>query len=75
MKEPNVHVTPHSEGGWSVMREGDERASRVFDTKEEAVEFGKNLARVNMVEYIEHNHDGRIAERNSYGNDPYPPAG
>lgn len=75
MKEPNVHVTPHHDGGWSVMREGDERASRVFDNKEEAVEFAKDLARVNMVEYIEHNRDGRIAERNSYGNDPYPPAG
>ena len=39
-------------------------------TKAEAVEAGRDLARARKVEHIIKGEDGRISERNSYGNDP-----
>ena len=39
-------------------------------TKAAAVEAGRDLARARKVEHIIKGEDGRIAERNSYGNDP-----
>jgi hypothetical protein len=44
-------------------------------TKEEAVAAGRETARARRTEHVIHNLDGTIAERNSYGNDPYPPPG
>jgi hypothetical protein len=33
------------------------------------------MAKARKTEHLIHNMDGTIAERNSYGSDPYPPAG
>lgn len=44
-------------------------------TKEEAVDAGREAARSRSTEHVIHNMDGTIAERNSYGNDPFPPPG
>jgi len=55
--------------------EGGDRASSVHATKAEAVKRGRELAIAANTEQLIHNMDGTIAERNSYGNDPYPPAG
>lgn len=33
------------------------------------------MAKNDGVEHLIHNKDGTISERNSYGNDPYPPKG
>jgi hypothetical protein len=45
------------------------------DTKESAVEAGRERARRDETEHVIHNMDGTIAERNSYGSDPHPPPG
>lgn len=43
--KPDVwHVTPNSGGGWRVKREGNARATRIVDTKEQAVEAARQLA-------------------------------
>jgi hypothetical protein len=42
---------------------------------EEAVAAGRAMARAERTEHLIHNLDGTIAERNSYGADPYPPPG
>jgi hypothetical protein len=60
---------------WANEVEGGERASSVHTTKDEAVKRGRELAKAGRTEHVIHNMDGTIAERNSYGNDPYPPAG
>lgn len=70
----NIHVV-HSLGEWKVRREGSLRASKVFDTKKAAVDYGKRIGRTDRVELYVHNVDGRISLRNSYGNDPFPPKG
>jgi len=44
-------------------------------TKENAVAKGEQIARQEKVEIFIHGKDGKIQERNSYGNDPFPPRG
>ena len=73
-KKPEVHTIPHGDG-WANRRAGSDRVSRVYRTKEEAGQAGRNTARRESTEHIIHNRDGRISERNSYGNDPHPPKG
>jgi hemerythrin superfamily protein len=55
---------------WQVKREGASRASRVFDTQREAAEFGRTLAKREKVELVIAGRDGKIRQRDSYGNDP-----
>ena len=69
------HVEPRDEGGWEVKGEGALRASRVFDNKQEAIDYARQLSINQKVEMIVHNKDGEIAWRNSYGSDPHPPKG
>lgn len=68
------HVVP-SEGGWSVRKAGSSRATRKFATQQEAVRAATEIARNQGGEVYIHGEDGRIRERNSYGNDPHPPRG
>lgn len=71
----NQHVTPNPNGGWQVKGEGNTRATALTSTQAEAIEFATNIARSQQSELFIHGKDGRIRERNSYGNDPYPPKG
>jgi uncharacterized protein YdaT len=71
-----VHtVYRKDEGIWANEVEGGERASSRHEIKSAAVERGRELAMAAHTEHVIHNQDGTISERNSYGNDPYPPAG
>jgi uncharacterized protein YdaT len=69
------HVVPNRSGGWDVKRGGAERASGHFDTKQEAVEQGREISRNQGTELRIHNQDGRIAQSDSHGHDPNPPKG
>ncbi|KSU89236.1 MULTISPECIES: DUF2188 domain-containing protein [Bacillales] len=71
----NQHVTPHSGGGFQVKGAGNSRATKVFDTQREAISFARDIAKNQQSELFIHNRTGQIRERNSYGNDPYPPRG
>jgi hypothetical protein len=76
--KPGVHVVPHksSDGSdWQVKREGAQRASGTYDTQAEAESVGREIARNNNSEFYLHNREGVIRERDSYGNDPFPPKG
>jgi hypothetical protein len=68
-----VH-TLHRGGAWFNEIEGQEPFSS-HHTKEEAVAAGRAQARAMRTEHLIHNLDGTIGERNSYGNDPFPPRG
>lgn len=50
----NYHIVANSHSGWDVWREGGKRASAHFKTKAEAVHRGKELARSQRVELIQH---------------------
>jgi hypothetical protein len=66
--------TVYSGGIWINEVEGEGRVSSHV-TKEEAVAAGRDAARSRRTEHVIHHVDGTIAERNSYGNDPFPPRG
>ena len=70
----NQHVVPHP-NGWAVKGAGNERATRVVETQREAVEIGRQIAQNQQSELFVHRENGQIRERNSYGNDPFPPKG
>lgn len=69
------HVTPHPEGGWQVKAEGASRATVRTETQKEAIKRGKQIAMNQGAELYIHNKQGQIRERNTYGIDPFPPAG
>lgn len=74
MAKKGQHVVP-SGGKWSVRKAGASRASGTFDTQKEAVKKATEIARNQKTELYIHGKDGRIRERNSYGDDPHPPKG
>ncbi|MGH9421185.1 MAG: DUF2188 domain-containing protein [Thermoanaerobaculia bacterium] len=69
------HVVPDPDGGWNVKRGGAERASGHFDTKEEAIDRGREISRNQHTELRIHNKDGQISQSDSHGHDPDPPKG
>lgn len=74
MAKRGQHVAPR-EGGWGVRRAGASRATGVYATQKEAIDAATRIARNQQTDVYVHGRDGRIRERNSYGNDPYPPRG
>lgn len=70
----NQHVLPHPDG-WQVKGEGNNRATVVVPTQAEAIETAREIAISNKSELLIHGQNGQIRQKNSYGNDPYPPKG
>lgn len=62
--------TTFKNGHWTNLVEAEEATDRLFQTKDRAVEAGRELAKQRGVEHIIKNQDGTIAERNTYGDDP-----
>lgn len=69
------HIVPNPGGGWDVKRGGGTRASGHYDTKQEAVDHGRQISRNQSTEFRIHNRDGRISQSDSYGGDDFPPKG
>lgn len=70
----NQHVVPHKKN-WAVKGEGNTRYTANMETKNEAIVKARRIAKNKRSELVIHNKNGKISERNSYGNDPYPPKG
>ena len=69
-----IHIVSNpNRGGWDAKRPNADRASKHFDTKKEAMEWGRDLAKREGLELIPHGTDGKIQNPNIYGNDPCPP--
>ena len=71
----NQHVTPHPNGGWQVKGAGNLKATVRTKTLAEAYKVAKEIATNEHSEVIVHGQNGRIREKNSFGNDPFPPKG
>ena len=71
----NQHVTPNKNGGWNVKGAGNTKATRIVSTQKEAIKIATSFAQKQHSEVIIHGVNGKIRERNSYGNDPFPPRG
>lgn len=74
MAKKSQHVVPLG-NGWAVLAEGRKTASVITTRQSEAISYAKDVAKKQRAEVIIHGRDGKIRERNSYGNDPYPPEG
>ena len=68
----NQHVVKTPDG-WGVRGEHNTRITQKFDTQKEAIAKAREIAINQKSELFIHGENGRIRERNSYGNDPYPP--
>jgi Uncharacterized protein conserved in bacteria (DUF2188) len=67
------HVVPSGTGGWAVKNSGATRASRTFETQQQAVTYAQGAAKKVGTELYIHGRDGTIKDKRSYGNDPMPP--
>ena len=74
MPRRNQHVVPHPDG-WAVKGAGSQRTTSVHDTQQAAIDRAGGIARNQGTELLIHGRNGRIWERNSQGNDPFPTSG
>lgn len=75
MAGKNQHVTPHPKGGWQVKSASNTRATVRTTTQREAADIARRIAINQHSERLIHRTTGEIRQKNSYGNDPYPPKG
>lgn len=59
------HVVP-ANGSWAVKRAGSDRASKIFNTQKEAVNYGQKVAQNKRSELFVHSSSGRIKSRQSF---------
>lgn len=53
------HVVPH-QGKWAILKEGNEKESHIYATKEEALEKAKAMGIKENVGIVVHKEDGKI---------------
>jgi len=70
----NQHVVPRS-SGWAVHGAGNSKDTSQHATQGAAISAARQIAKNQHVEVVVHGRDGRIREKDSYGNDPFPPKG
>ena len=70
MNTKSTHIVPNTNGGWDIEQSNAQRSSGHFNTKQEAVERGRTISKNQKTEFVIHNQNGRIARKDSHGNDP-----
>jgi hypothetical protein len=74
MAGKNQHVVPHGDE-WAVRGAGNQRVTSLHPTQAAAEERAREIARNQHSELFIHRPNGQIRDRDSYGNDPFPPEG
>jgi hypothetical protein len=69
MSKRNIHVVPHGDT-WAVRTEGNQRVTVTAPTQAAAAAIARGMGIQREGEVFIHRPDGRIRDRNSYGNDP-----
>jgi len=72
-KTNHVVAVSSKSGDWAVRKSGSVRATKIFKTKDEAEKYGVEISKNEKTELYIHGKNGKIQNRNSYGNDPFPP--
>lgn len=70
----NQHVVPHNEK-WGVRGAGNEKVTKIADTQKQAIVIAKEIAKNQNSEVVIHRPNGQIRDKDSFGNDPFPPEG
>ena len=73
MPRNSYHVSAAPNGEWSVRRGGALKASRNFEEKSAAIDYGKTLSINSKSELVIHRKDGTIINALRYAKDPIPP--
>ena len=70
----STHVVPNKEkGGWDIKQSNGQKSSGHFDTKKDAVDRAREISKNQKTELTIHNKAGKIAKKDSHGNDSHPP--
>lgn len=72
-KGKNQHVVPNGDKGWKLQGEGNMRATKLAKTQKEVIDIGRKISKNQKSELVIHGKDGKIRDKDSYGNDPHPP--
>ena len=68
----NQHVVPRG-STWAVKEVGSHQDTSTHRTQRGAIETAKGIAKQEKSEVVIHRPDGRIRDKDSYGQDPCPP--
>ena len=68
----NQHITKKN-GEWRVIGERNKKTTKKFATQKEAIDYGRKVAINQQSELVIHGVNGKIRDKDSYGNDPIPP--
>ena len=75
-KRKVVYVSPGEKGTWKVKNQGAQRATRTFENKNDAVKYGRQIAKnADLGQLRIQKQDGKLQTEYTYGEDPYPPEG
>ena len=69
------HVVHNPQGGWDIKKGGGKKASNHFDIKQVAIDKAREISQNQGSELFIHGLNGRIQQKDSHGNDPFPPEG
>ena len=72
MPKKNQHVVS-SGNNWGVRGEGNKKITSIHKTQSDAIKAAIKIAENQKSEVVIHRRDGRIRDKDSYGNDPNPP--
>ncbi len=71
MAKRNAHVVPVPLNRlWAVRIEGNTKPTSTHRTQKEAISVARDIAKKNKSEVVIHGRDGKIRDKDSYGNDP-----
>jgi len=73
MTKKNQHVVPTGDGKWGIRGEGNSKVTKKTPTQTEAIDIARDIAKNQSSEVVIHRKDGKIRDKDSYGNDPIPP--
>ena len=71
-RNKNQHVVPYDKL-WAVRGEYNSKVTSVHQTQAEAIAAAKEIAQNQKSELVIRGRDGKIRDKDSYGNDPFPP--
>lgn len=67
------NVQPNKSGGWDVKKDGAKRASKHFENKDDAIDYGRDVSKNQGTELRIKGKDNKIQQSDSHGKDPCPP--
>lgn len=72
MPKKNIHLVPDGVK-WAVKKQGVKQPLSIHRAKDQADRQARKRAKKRKVELVIHGKDGQIQDKDSFGNDPFPP--